>query len=40
MKLKWKEQAIKVRQRLMAKVAARKKEDAYTKKKLRIKGKI
>ena len=37
MKLKWREQALKVRQRLMAKVAIKKKEDAYAKKKMRLK---
>jgi hypothetical protein len=37
MKLKWREQALKVRQRLMAKVAIKKKEDAYSRKKMRLK---
>jgi hypothetical protein len=38
MKLKWKEQALKVRSKLMAKVAAKKREDAVAKKKLRLKA--
>ena len=37
MKLKWKEQALKVRQRMLAKVQAKKREDAHEKKKGRIK---
>jgi|LauGreDrversion4_2_1035121.scaffolds.fasta_scaffold10040_1 hypothetical protein len=39
MKLKWKEQALKVRQKLLQKAAARKKNEAYAKKKMRLKGK-
>ncbi len=39
MKLKWREQALKVRQKLMAKVAVKKREDAFTRKKNRIKMK-
>jgi len=39
MKLKWREQALKVRQKLMAKVTNKKREDAYARKKIRIKMK-
>ena len=37
LKLKWKEQALKVRQKMLAKVQAKKREDAIIKKKERIK---
>lgn len=39
MKLKWREQALKVRQKLLSKAAAKKKDDAYAKKRYRLKGK-
>ena len=38
MKLKWKEHAQKLKQKLLAKVAARKREDAVARKKDRLKG--
>ena len=37
LKLKWKEQALKIRQKMLAKVQAKKREDAVHKKKERIK---
>ena len=37
LKLKWKEQAIKVRQKILAKVQAKKRDDAVEKKKIRMK---
>lgn len=40
MKLKWREQALKMKQKLIAKVAAAKKDDAYAKKRMRIKGRL
>lgn len=39
MRLKWREQALRARDKLLQKAAARKKENAYAKKKMRLKGK-
>ena len=39
LRLRWREQALKVRERLLAKIAAKKKDDAYARKRLRIKHK-